>query len=222
MEPGGAAVKAVARFECLGGVFARNRLYSLAGAETGDGAPERALRRFLSTTTARNAHIPRDNWLRLTRGPDRRLYGRRSTRSVELAAIIVQRSRSHWSVANFGECMPLRVVEGYEVARVRLAVPARPRARELKLSIRTGTCYRDPDAEQRAIDRVSAVRVNRRRSHLGLLALLRPERPLPAGEACAGYDLSVVRQVHLARPLGRLRVVDDATAPPTPLTKKAH
>jgi len=104
------------------------------------------------------------------------------------------------------------------------ARPFRRDSRTLDIAVMDGTCFPSAPAEQTdARRRLGQVIVREARDRVTVAVIMRPERPLPAGEACAGVGKDFLYRVRLRHPVGRRAVVSDQVydAPDTPIIYRA-
>lgn len=202
-------------FRCLASDFPGRALRRHGRLEEERTKIGRVLARFLKSDGAREVGLPKHGWRILRRGSRSVLVGKVRREPPIAAAVLEMRGRGH--AEGWGYCTPVRQVPRFEVAAWRLPRNFRPSSSSTTVAgrLETGTCYPGPGAVKRARRRLHRVSVRRSHRRVGVLILLRPERPLPRGHACAGVGVVVPVRIRLRGRLGRRSLVDRSTGPAT-------
>ncbi len=96
--------------------------------------------------------------------------------------------------------------------------------RTFDIAVEDGTCFpSEPASRTDPRRRLRQVRVRERQDRVIITVVMRPERPLPAGEVCGGVGRAFLHRVRLAHPVRRRAVVSDQVydAPATPIIYRA-
>jgi hypothetical protein len=187
------------RFTCGGSVsFPQSAFRNPTGAEAGADPASQALRDYVTHNPGR--HLPTGGWRELVRTADQAVFqnGPPSSR-VGLTVRLVDGT---WSVVGSG-CSARRVVPGLSATQVGLRRRPSARGRALSVVLSGGACVENPG-------RLKRLEVHETRHTVTLLALLRPDPPLPPDTACPAIGIVRFVPVRLNRPVGG-RVIRDAS-----------